>query len=155
MCAHPLTQTIRTTLQISTPPVAPALLMTLVPRQDNARCHAPSSVQGQPEECDKKLKVSTWPPNSPDPCLIELHGKCQPMSGIRQCCHHEGLFVPPPTTTTRTLDCSHDQYHLLHLSLALMLRLIVIQYSTPSKRRLFAAGCANIPNGHPRQYGCI
>lgn len=41
--------------------------VTLVPHQDNIWCHNTKTVQEQPEEHDKELKVSTWPYNSTDP----------------------------------------------------------------------------------------
>lgn len=40
------------------------------PQQDNAPCHTAKTFQERPDEREKKLKASTWLPNSPHPLTI-------------------------------------------------------------------------------------
>lgn len=44
------------------------------PQQDSVGCHTTKPAQEQPQECDKEIKILTWPQNAPDPNLNEPHG---------------------------------------------------------------------------------
>lgn len=45
--------------------------MEVLPQQNNMLCHTIKIVQEWPEEHDKKLKMLTWPPKSPDSNLFK------------------------------------------------------------------------------------
>lgn len=61
--------------------------MTLVPQENNVCYHATESAQ--PEKSYKELIPSTWPQNTRDPNLIELHGFAD--VAVRECFSNAGL----------------------------------------------------------------